>query len=266
MTTPPVLRLVDISNNNAGPIDWHAVAASGVAGVILKRSEGLHFVDATFPGYWEAARAAGLLCGCYHFAHPDTNPPELEAHAFLSLLPELAPGDLVALDLEVGSGNQAAWALAWLGVVEAAVGFPPLLYSYQSYIQQALGDARLARYPLWLANYGPACPPSLGIWQEIALWQHTERATVPGIPGLVDESLIARDLAGLRALGKPPVPRTIAVACALKPDASHRSAALAMLSAGTHVQVTGAPLRTDDTWLPVRVGSRSGYVPSSKLA
>ena len=84
------------------------------------------------------------------------------------------------------------------------LGFPPMLYTYLAYAQQWLHDARLARFPLWLADYGvSSCPASVGPWKTVAMWQDTDRAAVRGIIGGVDESLLARDTSGLKALGKP---------------------------------------------------------------
>lgn len=199
-----MLRLLDISNNN-GPVNMDSIARAGIAGVILKLTEGTGFVDPLFAQNWAAAGALGLFRGAYHFAHLDADPAAQAAY-FLAHLPPLAPGDAGALDAEWPlnlTGDLSPWALAWLQHVEAVVGFPPLLYSFSDYITRHLQAPALAHYPLWLASWGTFCPPSLAPWPTVALWQDADSASCPGVSGPVDESLIARDPAGLRALGKP---------------------------------------------------------------
>ena len=65
-----MLRLIDLSNNNKGPVDFPALRKSGVFGVWHKVSEGLNFADAYWPQRAEPARIAGLRVGGYHFARP----------------------------------------------------------------------------------------------------------------------------------------------------------------------------------------------------
>lgn len=200
----PMLRILDLSNNN-GPVDMAAIARAGIAGVLLKLTEGTGFVDPLFAENWAAAGACALFRGAYHFAHLQEDAAAQAAY-FAAHLPPLAAGDAAALDAEYPltmNGDLSPWALAWLQRVEGALGFPPLLYSFTDFINRHLQAAQLARYPLWLASWGTFCPPSIGPWPSVALWQASDSATCVGVNGPVDESLIARDLAGLRALGKP---------------------------------------------------------------
>src|SRR5687767_5289040 len=57
---------VDVSNHQ-GAIDWEAVAADGIDVAYLKATEGGDHVDRRFAASWDAARAAGLDVGAYHF-------------------------------------------------------------------------------------------------------------------------------------------------------------------------------------------------------
>ena len=60
------LRGIDVSNHQ-GQIDWPRVAKDDVAFAIIKATEGGDFVDKSFARNIEAARAAGLTVGAYHF-------------------------------------------------------------------------------------------------------------------------------------------------------------------------------------------------------
>lgn len=197
------LRFIDLSNNNPGDIDFNAVKASGVAGVILKASEGTTFTDGTFAQRWQAAKDAGLLRGAYHFAHPDVNSPEAEAAFFLRVVGPLQPDDLLVLDIEDGSGDFGQWAIRFFNAMRAGTpaGNDLWIYSYLSFLEDhGLCIGALAQYPLWLAAYpnrmptGPEdekpAPPAP--WTELGAWQFTDRDTTAATPGAVDESWFFR--------------------------------------------------------------------------
>lgn len=102
----------------------------------------------------------------------------------------LGPDDILILDVEVESpGNFHDWAYRWLQLVQAESGIRPWLYSYASWLtDHGLAMPDLAAYPLWLAAYQENEPPDVQPWPRITCWQHTDRAAVPGEPGLVDDS------------------------------------------------------------------------------
>src|SRR5690348_18026208 len=66
------IRVIDVSNNN-GMVDWGQVLASGVAGAIVKCTEGTAFVDGQFIRNWTALGNAGAFRGAYHFARPGSS-------------------------------------------------------------------------------------------------------------------------------------------------------------------------------------------------
>ena len=65
---------IDIShwNNDAGPIDFRKVRASGISFVIIKAggSDAGFYKDKNFEANYAAATAAGLDVGCYYFIGP----------------------------------------------------------------------------------------------------------------------------------------------------------------------------------------------------
>lgn len=181
---------IDVSNWQQA-VDWNAVAGHGVQFGIVKSSEGTYYTDPWFTRNWHGMGAAGLCRGAYHFAQPDLAPPELEAAYWMARINDaggLLPGDLLALDVEAGTGDVSAWVKTCLRTVEASVGFKPLLYSGLWFMQPCglTHDAELADYGLWLASYGPEPPTSPPSWPFWAIWQYTCEGTVPGVPGPCD--------------------------------------------------------------------------------
>lgn len=195
-----MLRLVDLSNNNAGPIDFGAMKRSGIFGVWLKVTEGPGFVDATFHDRARAARAAGLHAGGYHFARPMRSGVVAQAHYFVSHLGNVQRRDLrPVLDLETNDDGLTptelhAWARQFLAHVHVATKVRGLTYSGPAFI---LGQGWPHTFGtgagLWLAEYGPndgnEHPPHVPRpWRKIVAHQYTSVGRVAGVVGHVDLS------------------------------------------------------------------------------
>lgn len=181
-------RIVDVSDYQ-GTVDWPTVLASGRAGGICKAAEGISYVARSFARNWKTLGELGAVRGAYCFARPGHGTPEAQADHFLATVGSWQLTDLLVLDLEDGTGNLDTFSLTFLGRVEYLTGIVPWFYSYAPFIRTHITDRRLARYPLWLAAYTskpPAAPPPWTTWQ---LWQHTDKAKVPGISGACDESV-----------------------------------------------------------------------------
>lgn len=206
------VRIIDTSSNN-GVVDWAAVLRSGVAGGIIKATEGTGYRNPTFPAGWAALGQARAVRGAYHFAHPDQD-PIAQADFFLSYVaPQgLEATDLLVLDLEIGTGNMDAFAWNWLVHVQAETNIRPWFYSYGPFIRAHLTDRRLASFPLWLAAYQPNPPSAPPPWSAIQLWQHSDSASIPGVSGRCDESVGTF----------PPVTEAQAMARVPNPVAAHR--------------------------------------------
>lgn len=191
-----------------GAVDWRAVAASGRAFAWSKATEGSGYTNPYFAANWPGMRAAGLARGAYHFARPDLGSPEDQADFFLFTVGNLQPGDLLALDVEVGQGDLLGWVLTFLDQVAAAAGFKPLLYSGNWFLNDhnLYGDPDLGQYGLWLAAYQNGVPQLPPAWVTLAMWQDTNNASIPGIDGPCDESYFFGSLTQLLAYGKPGYP------------------------------------------------------------
>ncbi|MGI8810133.1 MAG: glycoside hydrolase family 25 protein [Acidimicrobiales bacterium] len=196
-----------------GNVEWGAVRRSGRLFAFAKATEGKTFVDSTFAANRLGMAGAGLtLRGFYHFARPDRNSAAAEAAHFIRTVGPLGPGEVAVLDLEVAPGPGIGdWAAEWLGLVAAATGRTPVLYSYQSYLY-SVPTSRLTQYPLWVAAWGandgtvPATLPKTDRWSRWTWWQYTSNAVVPGVTGRVDDSIFAGTPAELAALGGTAAP------------------------------------------------------------
>ncbi|TLP60907.1 glycoside hydrolase family 25 protein [Microbispora triticiradicis] len=165
----------------------------------IKATEGLDWVDSSFPRHWRELDKKGIVRGVYHYGHP-SNDPIAEADHFLRVVNAQPgkPGDILVLDLETADGQSVqrvnAWARKWLEYVTAKTGVRPMFYSGWNFADKygrGLGD-----YPLWVAHYsrnpGDITPPA--DWKSWAIHQYTDSP--------IDQNVSALSPVELRALGR----------------------------------------------------------------
>ncbi|MGI9171279.1 MAG: glycoside hydrolase family 25 protein [Candidatus Nanopelagicus sp.] len=179
---------------NDQPIDFKKMFEGGMRFVLIKGSDAQEKADIEtmkwLVGDRNAAQAAGLYTGMYHFAYLPNSTDEAyvirdakaQAQKVIWRLASLGgynERDLpLALDLEnncvkkSSNGNciktmprslVTLWAETWLQTVEEKTGRKPFLYSYAQFLEMAMARSEtLRQYPLWLAHYGinPADPIS----------------------------------------------------------------------------------------------------------
>lgn len=177
---------IDVSNHQ-GAIDWEAVAADDIEFAYLKATEGGDHVDRRFAENWDAARAAGLERGAYHY-FTFCRPGAEQAANFLTVVPA-DPGAMPpALDLEL-AGNcaarptqeeMAAEVDAYLSAVEAGTGQSAVLYVGKDFAEAYPGIPAGDRLR-WVQHVHRR--PAVDDWW---LWQATVVARVDGIEGNVD--------------------------------------------------------------------------------
>lgn len=193
------VRGIDVSHYQ-GTIDWGLVAKAGIAFAFIKATDGASKVDPQFQANWSGAKAAGLLCGAYHFYEPGADPHQ-QAESFLSVV-QTGPGDLPpVLDVEMqGDASEIISGLqVWLDAVEQATGRVPILYTNPSFWAK-LGASGFGRFPLWIAEYGVTAPKVPAGWSSWTFWQYSQSGSVPGIQGSVDLDLFQGTLQDLQQL------------------------------------------------------------------
>lgn len=184
---------VDVSHYNAVE-DWHAVRGNGISYALLKVTESTDYVDDTSAGYADGARGAGIAVGGYHFARPVDVGAQV-AH-FADRLAErgmLAPGSAwAALDMEAeGFVDPNAFIRDFIGQFRARTGVAGMLvYANLNWWTNILRPDEWAddNVLLWIARYN-GDPGNPG-WAHprLAVHQHSDRGTVPGISGGVDRN------------------------------------------------------------------------------
>jgi GH25 family lysozyme M1 (1,4-beta-N-acetylmuramidase) len=188
---------IDVSDVQGPAVDFARARAAGVAFVICKATEGLGFNAAYFDHDWDAASAAGLVTGAYHFARPDLgHDAAAEArHHLAATAGRWHAHHLPAiLDYE-RAPYDPAWAARWFEAAELAQPANGVLYASASRAGAFAGIGRrlwVAAYPLprlgWSNAPGLDRAPRPGDWRPHA-WQFTDAAAVPGVARPVDASV-----------------------------------------------------------------------------
>jgi lysozyme len=175
-----------------GEIDWTQLMATQpeIKFAIIKATEGVGYTDPKFKRNWEAAKAAGLIRGAYHFARVSVvgldklkaklsagkitqeqfnelrdeglrKDAEAEASWFAEVMGPLGDGDLnPVLDIEwdkratVKAKEIVFWVHAFLTKLEALTDRLPIIYTGVNYWRYKLAKTKtLERYTLWHVQY-----------------------------------------------------------------------------------------------------------------
>ena len=192
---------IDVSHYQ-GDVDWAAVASSGVEFVIARvggrgYTEGKIYADTKFHEYADGAARAGLQVGAYFYSQAvSVQEAQEEAYYVLEQLRGHTITGPVVFDWEVVGKSSARTygietgvlcecAKAFCDIIRAA-GYDTMIYitNYAGYVKYDLSE--LTAYPLWYANYDKAAPE---FYYDFAMWQYTDKGSVPGIKGNVDMDL-----------------------------------------------------------------------------
>lgn len=180
MTTSDTVAGLDIYHGDEA-IDFHAAHEAGVAYCFIKATQGLAVNDSRFELNRDAAKAAGILAGAYHFFDPN-EAAVLQAHHFIDIA-KPASGELVpALDIEVGGENVGLRARVCADEIKNLTGHCPIIYSSDSFFRQYLAP-HFVDFPLWIARYGT--PPST----TCTFWQNSDSAHLPGTTHALDRDI-----------------------------------------------------------------------------
>jgi len=109
------------------------------------------------------------------------------------------------LDVEAADGvapaQIAAGVSTWLNFVAANLG-RVIVYTSPAFWNTLPAIPDIASTAdLWVANWGARVPAAVHGWPKWTFWQHTNKATVAGIPGTadMDENRFSGSLTELRA-------------------------------------------------------------------
>lgn len=169
-----------------GRVDWPTAKGAGVLGMNEKLTEGAGYVNPYWIDNYNAAGAAGLPRGAYHFA--DGGNAVAEANHFADVFLSVPRWELLpVLDDEYANAGPA-FLIAFRQQFRQRVGHGWFrVYSGEYLFTHSLAvDSWYDAYTsLWPAQYANALS-----WSHVGieLWQNTSTANVPGVLGHVDES------------------------------------------------------------------------------
>ncbi len=185
---------IDVSKYQ-GDIDWGRVADSGVKFVWIKATEGGDHLDEKFAANWQAAKAAGIPRGAYHFVYW-CRPPLEEVQWFEQNVPVEDDALPPVLDVEptpdsktchrhLEPASAQADMRTMLVEMERHYGKRPIIYTSVDFYEAILSDGSFADYPMWVRStkYHPSVRYGSTPWK---FWQYRADGSVPGIEGHVD--------------------------------------------------------------------------------
>ena len=203
---------IDISHHQ-GTIDWRKIAGDRPGFVIMKATQGRGYRDPRFRPNWEAAGAAGIVRGAYHFFEFCTS-GAVQARNFMGAV---HPGQRMlppAIDVEF-EGNCERWPGpekvrqelgGMIRLLERAYGRKPILYAnYRAYDRIIAGH--FEGCPIWIRDI--FFRPRLSDGRPWLFWQYANNGRAAGISTRVDLDVFngpPADLAGL-CLSIQPKPR-----------------------------------------------------------
>ena len=181
---------IDVSHHQ-GRINWNQVAASSQANgypirfVIMKATESSTFTDPEYLDNIRKARAAGFVCGVYHFYDPGVSPDKQAEHYINTV--KLQKGDLApVVDVERTGRSSADLQrdlLAFIKALETHYGAKPIIYASAKFRKRHLSNQAFDSYPFWVAHYYVVRPETSKPWM---IWQFTDHSSVYGIGGYTD--------------------------------------------------------------------------------
>lgn len=180
--------VVDLSHWDPAK-DYTQVKDAGIVGVIYKATDDTTYTDPTYQGQKQAAKAAGLRWGSYHFAHPGNVDGQIENYVAFAK-PE--PDEIFCLDWEnANDGTMSSLeAKQWIEGVEGKLGRPNECLIYSGNVaKERLGNTAYSFFGarrLWLAQY--SMTPTVQVsWTTYWLWQFTDGQVGPtphSVPGV----------------------------------------------------------------------------------
>lgn len=184
------MRGIDISNHQNG-LDISRLADGDYNFVILKATEGSHFVDAHADDFYcKAAFLCDIPCGAYCYSHATTPEQAREEALFLLKTIRGVPMPL-GLYMDVEAPEQLALPNAQLKATIDAfcdtireAGYTPGIYGSEYNTWRKVDPNSFGDAVIWVAHYGkqPDIPCDL--------WQDSDSGRFPGYNGPVDTDVV----------------------------------------------------------------------------
>lgn len=176
-----------------GNIDFSSVRQVGIDSVYIRASEGFDYRDPNAATNYQNARANGMNVGFYHYLTAQNPQQAIEqADFFVSTIQGLQVEMKFALDYEqfynLSKDEISAIALAFMDRVSQITKEDCVMYASAYYANNYFND-EVAKYDLWVADWGVSEPSLDGPWKVYAGWQYSDAGRVAGIGTNVDRDL-----------------------------------------------------------------------------
>ncbi len=190
-------RGIDLSTHNQ-VTDWDKVRQA-VDFIILRAGYGAGNIDEKLVPYAAACMEKGIPLGLYWFSYAYTvDMARREAQYCISQAKKYKVTYPIGFDFEYDSVRYAErkgvkvtkqlvmdMTITFCNVIKEA-GYIPMVYTNKDYANQYFNLTQLKEegYAIWYAYYNKVCNRN-----DVALWQHTDAGSIPGISGRVDVNI-----------------------------------------------------------------------------
>lgn len=194
----PRIDFVDVSSWNGKLLfdDFKKIKNYGVKGIIVKLTEGKHYLNPNARLQIDNARQAGLKIAVYHYSKFNSSSEAvLEADYFLKYVKQfgLSRETVLVNDLEDSQTKRltvTANAVAFRNRLVTSGYSKHMVYTSLNYITVTKFDVQLfGNRNIWMASY-PYQPTSNNLWYtQYGAWQWNSKTSFPGVSGLFDVSV-----------------------------------------------------------------------------
>lgn len=184
-----IYRGIDVSEWQ-GNIDFGKVKDAGIEVVYIRAGQGFSYRDERFEENYEKAKRNGLKVGVYHYMTArSVEDARTQAKFFASLISGKQIDCKLAMDFEsfgnLSNSQINEIALAYLRELQSITGKEVIVYSNTNDARTVF-NSEVAKYPLWVAQYGGSQPSDNGKWNRWEGYQYSSTGRVNGIRGNVD--------------------------------------------------------------------------------
>ncbi len=192
-----IYRGIDVSEWQ-GDINFREVKEAGIEVVYIRAGQGFSYKDSKFERNYEEAKKYGLKVGVYHYMTArTTEEAKQQAKFFVSLISGKEIDCKLAMDFEsfgnLSNSEINRIAIAFAEEVENLSKKEVVVYS-NTYDATYVFSQEVARYPLWVAQYGLSEPQDNGKWSSWEGFQYSSSGRINGIEGNVDLDKYTNDI------------------------------------------------------------------------
>lgn len=174
-----------------GPINWAAVAQSGVTFAFIRVGSLKTGLDEYFYYNMMAAQAAGIKTGVYIYSYAKSvEEAAVEAQFVLNAIQNVQVSYPVVWDVEddvqanLSPETLSLMANTFCAIIEAE-GYYPMVYANKYWYTTKIGTVL---YDKWVAQWGTVCEIP-----DASVWQYSSTGSVAGINGDVDLDYSLKD-------------------------------------------------------------------------